>query len=89
MYNMTILLQIFKIAFEQRGKNHVSQNLTRILTNFFLILFFFCKKSFFHAFSQIAMRRKYLKILRKIQANSQTLITLVVTQYVKYEIPEG
>ena len=86
---MTILLQIFKIAFEQRGKNHVSQNLTRILTKFFLILFFFCKKSFFHAFSQIAMRRKYLKILRKIQANSQTLITLVVTQYVKYEIPEG
>ena len=65
MYNMTILLQIFKIAFEQRGKNHVSQNLTRILTKFFLILFFFLQKKFFSCFFSNCHEEKVFENLEK------------------------
>ena len=51
---MVILLQINKITFgksENREKNHISQKLVKILTEFFL------KKNFFMAFLKMPWRK--------------------------------
>ena len=72
---MPILLQISKITFEKgenlkKNKNHISQNLAKILTEnccccFVLFLFF-------HGFLISPRKKKYLKISRKIHLNCIT-----------------
>ena len=89
---MPILLQISKITFEKgenlkKKKNHISQNLAKILTENCCCCFVFI----FSWFSYIAQEEKVFENLEKnpFKLHYQTLIILVVTQQVKYEILEG